>query len=301
MSSKPVSVAVVGSVNLDIVANVERFPEPGETLTGARVERHPGGKGANQALAAHRLGADVSLLACLGDDAAAGEALAGLQREGVNLDYCQYLAGENTGLALILVAASGENQIVVAPGANAAFHSDQLHLPSTDAIIAQLEVPMDTVLEAARSEGTFFVLNAAPAKAVPVELLALTDLLVVNQVEARAIGHSLEGFKGLLATTLGAQGAVLTRAGQEIARARAPRVEAIDTTGAGDTFTAALTVGLVEGLAPQAALERACLAGAISVTRAGAQGSPTLDELSAFANKLSNGGPEKHRPHHPLD
>ena len=194
----------------------------------------------------------------------------------------RYLAGENTGLALILVAASGENQIVVAPGANAAFHAQHLRLPAADAVIAQLEVPLDTILAAARANGKFFTLNAAPAKPVPDEILALTDLLVVNEIEARAIGPALGNFQGLVATTLGGAGAVLTRGAKELARADAPKVEVVDTTGAGDSFTAALTVGLVEGMSPGEALQRACTAGAISVTRPGAQGSPTLSELAAF-------------------
>jgi len=283
MDADMISIAVVGSVNLDIVASVPRFPEPGETLSGATVQRHPGGKGANQALAARRLGANVFLVACLGHDAAAEEALAGLRSAGVNLDYCHYLEGHPTGQALILVAASGENQIVVAPGANAAFHQHYLQFPAVDAVIAQLEVPMDTILLAAQRGRHFFTLNAAPARAVPREVLELTDLLVVNEIEARALGTELAYFEGLLATTLGSEGAVLSRRGDEIARARPPKVQAVDTTGAGDTFTAALTVGLVGGLEPQAALERACLAAAISVTRAGAQGAPTLRELAQFA------------------
>jgi len=127
------SIAVIGSINLDIVARVRVFPQPGETLTNAVVSRVPGGKGANQALAAHRLGARVFMVGRVGDDAAADEALANLRREGVNLDFCKTLADHATGLALILVNAEGENQIVVAPGANAAFDAAHLELPPTDA------------------------------------------------------------------------------------------------------------------------------------------------------------------------
>lgn len=282
MKPEAVSVAVVGSVNLDLVARVEHFPVPGETITGATVDRHPGGKGANQALAAHRLGARVYMIACLGEDPAAEEALAGLKAAGVNLDYCQRLPGESTGLALILVSGTGENQIVVAPGANAAFHAEHLRMPRTDAVIAQLEVPQDTILTAAQRNRGFFTLNAAPAKPVAREVLYETDLLVVNEIEARALGPALEHYDGLLATTYGREGAVLTRHGQEVAQAESPKVKAVDTTGAGDTFTAALTVGLVSGMEPKAALSRACVAAAISVTRPGAQGSPTLEELDKF-------------------
>ena len=182
MTEAPPSIAVVGSVNLDLVARVERFPHPGETLTGATVQRHGGGKGANQALAARRLGARVHLVACLGSDPAAREALATLDAEGVDLSACRYLDDEVTGLALILVTDDGENQIVVAPGANAAFDDARLELPSVEAVIAQLEVPMSTVTAAARRHDGFFCLNAAPVKPVAAEVLRRTDLLVVNEI-----------------------------------------------------------------------------------------------------------------------
>ena len=282
MNDKPVAIAVVGSVNVDLVARVERFPHPGETVTNARLERHPGGKGANQAMAARRMGADVFMLACVGDDDLAAEALAELAREGINLDYCHTLEGESTGLALIWVSADGENKIVVAPGANAAFHAEHLRMPPVDAVIAQLEVPQDTILRAASQCPGPLTLNAAPAKPVSSELLTATGLLVVNEIEALALGEALKSYRGLLATTHGPDGATLSRDGRKIARARPPRVTAVDTTGAGDTFTATLTLGLVEGMSEQEALERACLAATISVTRPGAQGSPTVTELAAF-------------------
>ena len=273
------SIAVVGSVNLDFVASVEYFPEPGETVTNAVIKRHPGGKGSNQALAAHRLGAEVYMVACVGNDGVAPEALANLNSEGVNLDYCIELENVSTGLALILVSADGENQIVVAPGANAAFSPDLLKLPATDAVIAQLEVPMDTILQLASQHQGFFCLNAAPAKEVPLQVLDHTNLLIVNEIEARMIGDKLQDFDGLLATTFGSRGAALSRSGIEIARALPPKISVVDTTGAGDAFTAALTVCLVSGMKPQQALEFACRAGAYTATQAGAQGSPNLHEL----------------------
>lgn len=274
-----ISVAVVGSVNLDIVARVPRFPEPGETISDARVTRHPGGKGGNQALAARRLGAEVHLLACLGEDSMAAEALATLEAEGVDLAGCHYLPGSPTGLALILVSAEGENQIVVAPGANADFTPDLLDLPPCDAVIAQLEVPMATILQAATSTRGFFCLNAAPARPVDEAVLERTDLLVVNELEARSLEASLSNYRGLLAITLGARGAVLRRSGATVARARPPVIETVDTTGAGDAFTAALTVALVNGLPAAQALELACRAGALCATRPGAQSAPTAAEI----------------------
>ena len=273
------TVAVVGSVNLDIVARVDRFPVPGETMTNAEVKRFPGGKGANQAMAAHRLGAQVTLLACLGTDFMAKEALASLAEEGVNLDCCQYLDGVNTGLALILVTKDGENQIVVAPGANAAFLPHLLNVPEAGLVIAQLELPMETVLRAAKGSKGFFCLNAAPAKPVPQFVLDHTDLLVVNEIEAQTLGSGLDNFNGWLATTYGAEGAVLKKNGEEVARVKPPHIEAVDTTGAGDAFTAALAVSMAQGMAPQSALRRACIAGAITATRQGAQSSPSMIEL----------------------
>ena len=132
MTDKPASIAVVGSVNVDIIATVPNFPEPGETVTNAVVNRYPGGKGGNQAMAARRLGAEVYMLACVGDDPQADQAVADLRAEGVNLEFCRRLENVASGMALITVAASGENQIVVAPGANAAFKPDYLELPKTD-------------------------------------------------------------------------------------------------------------------------------------------------------------------------
>jgi ribokinase len=277
--SRKISIAVIGSVNLDIVAHVKVFPQPGETVTNAVVHRFPGGKGANQALAAHRLGAEVFMVGRVGQDPLAEEALHTLRREGVNLDFCRPLDNNSTGLALIVVNEAGENQIVVAPGANAAFDAQHLELPPTDACIAQLEVPVETILKAARGECNFFCLNAAPAKPVPHELLEHVDLLVVNEIEARSLGSELDQFQGLLASTFGARGAILSRRGRQIAKALPPKVKVVDTTGAGDAFTAALTVGLVGGMEPQAALEQACIVGALATTKMGAQSSPTLLEV----------------------
>ena len=274
-----ISIAIIGSINLDIVASVKDFPVPGETITNAVVNRFPGGKGANQALAAHRLGVSVFMVGRVGDDPAADEALQTLRTEGVDLSYCKPLAGFSTGLAMIVVTESGENQIVVAPGANAAFDAKHLEVPQTDASIAQLEVPIETILKAARSAENFFCLNAAPAKPVPHELLEHVDLLVVNEIEAQTLGRELDDYHGLLAITYGGDGAMLSRNGQQVAVAKPPKVDVVDTTGAGDAFTAALTVALVSGMEPQEALEQACIVGALTTTKMGAQSSPTRMEV----------------------
>lgn len=274
-----ISIAIIGSINLDIVAKVKNFPQPGETVTNAVVHRFPGGKGANQALAAHRLGVSVYMVGRVGNDPAADEALYTLRKEGVDLSYCKPLENHATGLAMIAVNESGENQIIVAPGANAAFDAEHLEVPHTDASIAQLEVPFETILKAARVGDNFFCLNAAPAKPVPHELLEHVDLLVVNEIEARMLGEEIDGFQGLLAVTYGGDGATLSQSGKVIASAKPPKVKVMDTTGAGDAFTAALTVGLVTGMEPQAALEQACIVGALTTTKMGAQSSPNAMDL----------------------
>ena len=275
-----VTVAVIGSVNLDLVAKADRLPAPGETITGAVLHRFPGGKGANQALAARRLGADVSLVARVGDDAAADEALALLDEGGVDLSQCVRLPGESTGTALIAVSAAGENQIVVAPGANRSLAPDSLRVPETDAIICQLEIPVDTVAAVARAYRGFFCVNLAPATHVDVSILQRADLVVVNETESEWYGGSLTACSGLVATTRGSGVATLSRDGATVAEARPPAVNAVDTTGAGDTFTAALTVALVEGRAPEAALKFACKAAAEATTRMGAQpGLPYREDI----------------------
>jgi ribokinase len=265
------SVTVIGSVNLDIVARAARLPAPGETVTDAELYRYPGGKGANQALAAKRLGADVTLIARVGDDAAADEALELLRDDGVELSQCIALPGIPTGTALIAVAPSGENQIVVAPGANRHLGPDDIDVPASDALICQLEVPVDTVARAVAIFAGFLCVNLAPAARIDVSVLQRANLVVVNETESAWYGDTLRACNGMVATTRGSGLATLEQDGVVIAEARPPAVEAIDATGAGDTFTAALTVALVEGQPPQDALEFACAAGAAATTKMGAQ------------------------------
>jgi len=274
------SIAVLGSVNLDIVARVARLPQAGETVTGAELSRFPGGKGGNQALAARRLGADVSLVACVGNDAAADEALALLREGGVDLSRCRAVDGVATGTALIAVAQSGENHIVVAPGANRMLVSDDVMGIAADALICQLEVPAALVAEAADSFNGFFCVNLAPACEIDVRVLQRADLVVVNETESNWYGASLRACHGIVATTRGAGIATLERDSEIIAEATPPAVNVVDTTGAGDTFTAALVVAMLAGQGVDAALEFACAAGAMATTRMGAQPSlPFRDSL----------------------
>jgi len=266
----PPSLTVVGSINLDLVARCRRLPLPGETVTDASFERFPGGKGANQAVAAARLGADVALVGAVGRDPFSDEALASLREADVRLTVAD--GDAPTGVALIYVDSAGETQIVVAPGANS-----EVEAPgSVENVLCQLEIPLETVAAAARVTSGFFALNAAPSKPVPVEVLGRADLVVVNRHELDALPEAPR----LTALTLGAEGAVLLEDGQEIARAAPPKVDAVDGTGAGDAFTACMVVSLLEGRDRKEALRRSCAAGALAASRVGAQPSlPTTAEI----------------------
>jgi ribokinase len=277
-----VSLTVVGSINLDFVATAASLPAPGETVTGATLARHPGGKGANQALAARRLGAQVQLIGATGKDGMADEALGLLRRDGVDLWGVATKADLASGVALIAVSGEGENQIIVAPGANAAVLPGDLPNTLEGDLVMQLELPIETVAAAAERATGFVAVNLAPAAVVPQTLLDRADLLIVNETEAAFYGESLHQSPGLVAVTLGGAGAKLFREGVQIAAATPPPVTVVDTTGAGDCFVAALTVALLEGQSPADALAFACTAGALAVTRPGAQPSlPTRAEVDA--------------------
>jgi len=261
-----VELTVVGSINLDLVARVPVLPRPGETTAGISFERFPGGKGANQAVAAARLGANVRMIGAVGSDVLADEALAGLQAAGVALDVERT---GTTGIALILVADDGENKIVVVPGANAAVRPRS----PGGAVLCQLEVP-DAVVAAAAEEASFFALNASPARPVQV----IPDLLIVNELEHESVARG-----ELVAVTYGAAGAALFEDGREVARATPPHVAAVDGTAAGDAFAACLVVSLLEGRPRDEALVRGCAAGAIAASRHGAQPSlPDAGELETI-------------------
>lgn len=274
---------VVGSVNLDLVMRVPRLPVAGETVTDGKFSRHPGGKGANQALAARRLGASVSLVAAIGDDETAEAALVLLEAAGVDLSRCWVHQTLPTGVAVIVVDSHGENQIAVAPGANRSLTAEALELGGDEAVMCQLEIPIATVQAAAEATTGFFCLNAAPARTVPKEVLKRADLVVVNEVEHATLGVDLSEVRGLVALTLGSAGATLYRHGRAVAKASPPPVDVVDAVGAGDCFVAALTVSLLDGLPPEVALQRAVIAGALATTTEGAQASmPTKDEVDAL-------------------
>ncbi|MFE9557445.1 ribokinase [Streptomyces sp. NPDC006703] len=293
---------VVGSANADLVVGVERRPAPGETVMGSDLAVHPGGKGANQAVAAARLGARTALLAKVGDDDHGRLLCASLRAAGV--DTAAVLVGEApTGAALITVDPSGDNSIVVSPGANAHLTPDDVRaardlFARAPVVSVQLEIPLETVAEVARGlpPGARLVLNPSPPAPLPAGVLAVCDPLIVNEHEARfllgeAAGGTPEDWaRALLAlgprsvvVTLGAAGALAADGRDDgCVWVPSPRVEAVDTTGAGDAFTAALAwrLGLGEELAVAAAF--AVRVGAAAVTRRGAQQSyPTADEVPA--------------------
>ncbi|MEO3745416.1 ribokinase [Plantactinospora sp. B5E13] len=301
-------VVVVGSTNLDLVVTAPTLPRPGETVLGNGFSTVPGGKGANQAVAAARAGARCAFVGAVGQDGFADQLRASLADAGVDVRRLRSVPGPS-GVALIAVDAGAENLIVVAPGANGELTSladpDQAVVEAADVLLAQLEVPVEAVVQAAawaRTAGVTVILNAAPARRLPAELLDVVDLLVVNQVEAAVIAGVDEaggpdgGLDGLLdallalvpraVVTLGARGVrYADRFGLRLS-VPSPTVEAVDTTAAGDAFTGALAVawaergGPVDPAAVTSALSWACAAGAACARRPGASTAlPTRDEI----------------------
>ncbi|KPI01722.1 Ribokinase [Actinobacteria bacterium OK074] len=293
---------VVGSANADLVIGVDRRPAAGETVLGSDLVVHPGGKGANQAVAAARLGARTALLARVGDDGHGRLLLDSQRRAGV--DTAGVLTGgAPTGVALITVDPSGDNSIVVSPGANGRLTPADIRaasglLAASRVVSAQLEIPLETVVEVVRQlpQAARFVLNPSPPRELPAEVLAACDPLIVNEHEARVIvgaelgGSPEEWAAALLAlgprsvvVTLGAEGALVAAADGDAVRVPSVKVAAVDTTGAGDAFTAALGWKLGTGASLADAAAYAARVGAAAVTRAGAQESfPTAEEVDAL-------------------
>lgn len=298
-------IIVFGSLNVDLVTPVERLPGAGETVMGPGYALHPGGKGANQALAARRAGAEVALVGAVGRDGFAEIALGLLGEDGVDLSHVARIEAP-TGAAFIAVDADGANQIVVAAGANALAKADvveELKPGEGDLLLLQREVPESECLRAARAMragGGRVILNLAPAGAPAPELLALTDILIVNEHEALilarslgwaetepdAIAQRLDGERGIACiVTLGAAGAVGWHGGVR-RKLEAPVVEAIDTVAAGDSFVGAFAAALQAGFGFSGALQRGLAAGSLACTVAGAQPSvPHREAIEALAGK----------------
>lgn len=296
------SICVVGSINADLVVRVPTLPRPGETVLGGTFSSAKGGKGANQAVAAARAGAATALVACVGDDALGRAARDSLAAEGIDISHASVAPGHPTGVALILVDGRGENAIAVASGANDALSPHDIDrarglIEAADVLLVQLEIPDDSVARAvaiARAAGRTVILNPAPARALPADLLAAVDILTPNETEAEILAGGAGGDAAAACERLRAAGCgavVLTRgaAGALVASATGTTVvpafpvTAIDTVAAGDVFSAALGVALGEGHDLPAAARFAAAAAAISVTRAGAQASaPSRDEIERF-------------------
>jgi ribokinase len=298
-------VFVVGSINQDFVLKVERRPEPGETVTDAVLSTHHGGKGANQAAAAARLGASVAMLGRVGDDEFGEVQLRNLRERGVNVDLVERLSGWKTGSAFITVTPDGENAITVAPGANRGLSDEDVEaaedaIAEAEVLVAQMEVSPETVakaVEVASRQGTRALVNLAPPFEVGRRFLEKLDPLVVNEHEAAfLLGGKVEGVDGALSAaldlldlgprsavvTLGAEGAVFADGGSS-GHAPSPEVEVMDTTGAGDAFVGALAMKLARGSSLEEAVAYATRAGAAAVMKEGAQGSlPTSEEVETL-------------------
>ncbi len=296
--------AVIGSINMDMVLSVSRFPAAGETLTGGNFQTVPGGKGANQAVALGRLGATVRMAGRVGDDAFGRRYLDHFRQNGVDVRAVDAVAGTATGVADILVNAAGENCIVIAPGANGLCDLEWLDraLEATadcEIFLLQLEIPLDTVAEAVRrlrKMGKTILLDPAPAVPLPENVLSAVDFLTPNETELKAVTsglpedagieervrHLVGGSGRVVVHKRGADGAYIgTRDGIE--HVPGFSVRAVDTTAAGDTFNAGLAAGLAMGWPLRDAVRLANAAGALAVTAYGAQeGMPSLEQAQAL-------------------
>ncbi len=274
----PAQLAVLGSINLDLVASVDVAPRRGETVLGSDLQRQPGGKGANQAIAAARLGAQVEMIGAVGDDGPGRELLAALQDSGVDTSRVQVHHG-SSGVALIVVDSEGENSIVVCPGAGLRIDALSLGAAPDTAVLAQLEVDMGVVEHVARQATGPFFLNVSPVTDLSHELRDRVDLFIVNQGEYEALPFLATAPQ--VALTLGGDGAVLLRRGTVVAKARIAAERVVNTVGAGDAFAAALAVALLESYSEGDALEVACRVGAAAVADHKSQ--PSLRALKYYA------------------
>jgi ribokinase len=294
-------IAVVGSVNRDVVVAADVLPGPGETVLGTGHVEMPGGKGANQAVAAARLGARVSFVGRVGDDHAGRALIEAFAADGVDTAHLSVAGSAPTGLAVITVDAAGENAIVISPGANRLVGVSDVAdagslLRAATVTLLQLEVPVPTVTDAAGASGGTVILNAAPARELPDELLSAVDVMVVNTLELETLTGSADPASAtdlgvpVTVVTLGADGAaVVTAAGVTISPS--PQVDVVDTTGAGDAFCGALAAGLDAGLSIGDSVSRAVVAGALATTAVGARSAmPTAEELDAALGAQSSQG-----------
>ena len=278
-------IAVVGSINADLVVQMPKLPGRGETVSSSEPKWFPGGKGANQAVAAARMGGNVSMFGAVGDDEPGQMCLAALSQSGVSVEAVAKVSSP-TSTALVMVEHSGENQIVVADGANQHASFDSTQISSADAVIVQFEIPESVIIAAGKAATGIFCLNAAPVRTISDELAELVDVLIVNEHEFAELGKPQSG---LVIVTAGANEVVAYQDGQVVAKSVPPVVAALDTVGAGDTFVGAFIVAYASGASVSQALDRACAASALSTLKLGAQsGMPTATEVDSFLNSQTN-------------
>lgn len=301
-------ITVVGSIHMDFFILLEHLPIPGETVLGKRFVMQPGGKGANQAVAAARLGAKTYMVGRVGNDIFANEVIENFKRNNVKVDYVKRDPETHTGVAFIFVDAKGENMIAVASGADARVSPSDVDdamdiISKSDVLLLQLEIPIETVVYAARKayeNNVKVILNPAPARSLPEEIFKYIYILTPNRVEAQMLSNveirstedvlkaarvlMSKGVKSIV-VTLGAEGALLISGDREI-HIPAFKVKPVDTTGAGDAFNAALAVAIAEGKSLEEAVRWANAAAAIKITRVGAQaGLPYRKDLKEFLNE----------------
>lgn len=306
-------ITVIGSLNMDMVVNVPYIPKVGETISGYSFKTIPGGKGANQAVAAAKLNASVYMIGKVGTDQY-GEILTNnLKNAGVNVEGVKKEENIHTGLAFINVNNEGNNNIVVVAGANGTCSKRDIDMykhiiEDSDMIVLQLEIPIDTIIYAvdmAKSMGKTVILNPAPAVKLPDNLLEKVDIITPNETELEILSgskvESLEDVKTAakvlldkkvksVVVTIGDKGAVMVDE-DEFLHVSVQKVDVVDTTAAGDSFTAALAVGLCQGMSYKEAIEFACKVATVVVTREGAQTSlPTIDEVNEFFSKMNSRG-----------
>jgi ribokinase len=274
---EPRPVAVVGSINVDLTAVAPRLPEPGETVGDGVFGRTAGGKGANQAAAASRLGAATRMIGAVGDDQDGEWMRRALAAAGVGTADIRVVPS-TTGVALIAVDALGENQIVVCPGANGAVSLEGVRFADDELVLTQLEIPLETVAELAAMVPGYFAVNAAPARHLPPTVIDRADLIIVNESEF-ALQPELQQARRV-AVTYGSDGAALLEHGRTTSRVPSPRVTPVNSVGAGDAFCAALATALGSGMPAEQALRTACAVGAAAVTFSESQ--PPLQSLGFY-------------------
>lgn len=262
-----------------------KLPGRGETVSSAEPKWFPGGKGANQAVAAARMGGSVSMFGAVGDDEPGQMCLAALAQSGVNTDSVLKVVSP-TSTAVVMVEDTGENQIVVADGANQHATFDAAQISAADAVLVQFEIPESVIIEVGKAANGIFCVNAAPVREISKELAELIDVLIVNEHEFAQLGNPAFG---LVIVTAGSNEVVAYQGGEVVAKSAPPKVEALDTVGAGDTFVGAFIVSYASGQSVADSLERACAASALSTLKLGAQsGMPSSNEVDQFLQSSKN-------------